>query len=385
MTWFLRIATLLPPALCPADAVVAQALPQTCGALIPGTPIAATNPIAPTILSLGNTTTVQIEILGHSENRGYHSFLQQMLDNRPPLAGVNFVVTNRWIGGHEAYRWAQPGQQGFQRINTMLTQQQHPMIVLGLFSNNITWPIHNATPGVPNFNRFVFNLIDIADHCYNQGNGAAMVYFSSHRYKPANLLPCLNERIAVEHLVSTTAPAGNRHYIKAGPEQHDLHGCCYPTCYAADLSHTNAQGDALMAEAWYNLLWRELRGCASTPFGTGTPGSGGVVPVLVPDGGPPFLGNGAFALGLQDALPNSLAVFGIGGPSPSLSTPLYIQPLASWVAITDPNGTHSLSLPLPTAPTLHGLSLLAQAGALDPLGPFLGFSLTQGVELTLCQ
>ncbi|MEC7582889.1 MAG: hypothetical protein VYE77_01110 [Planctomycetota bacterium] len=375
--WLLAVSLTVP--------LAAQPMPQTCAALVPGTPIAATNPTAPTVLSLGNATTVQIEILGHSENRGYHSFLQQRLDNDPPLAGVNFVVTNRWIGGQEAYRWAQPGQQGFQRINTMLAQQQHPMIVLGLFSNNITWPIQNPTPGVPNFNRFVNNLMDIADHCYNQGNGATMVYFSSHRYKPSNLLPCFNERIAVEHLVGTSAPAGNRHYIKAGPEQHNLHGCCFPTCYAPDMAHTNAQGDALMAEAWYNLLWRELRGCASTPFGSGTPGTGGVVPVLLPDGGVPFLGNGAFALELQEALPNSLAVFGIGGPAPILSTPLLVQPLATWIAVTDLAGELSLSFPLPAAPNLHGVSLLAQAGALDPLGTFLGFTLTQGIELTFCQ
>ena len=379
------LATLCLAALCQPGELTAQTAPQACGALVPGPPILTTPAAASPLASLGNATTVQIEILGHSENRGYDSFLQQRLDSAPPLPGVTFVVTNRWISGHQASQWAQPGQQGFQRINTMLAQQQHPMLVLGLFSNNVTWPIHNPLPGNVNFDRFVNNLTAIADHCYDQGNGAAMVYFSSHRYKPANFLPCLHERVAVEHLVGTTAPASNRHYIKAGPEQHDLHWCCFPTCYAPDLAHTNAQGDALMADAWYNLLWRELRGCATEPVGSGMPGTGAVVPVLSPGGGLPFLGNGGFALTIRDAMPNSLAVLSVGGPSPSLSSPVYVQPLTNWIAVTDLQGQRTLPMPLPADPTFHGLALLAQGGTLDPNGTFFGFALTQGLLMSICQ
>jgi len=372
------LAVLLSPA-----ALRTQGIPDPCGALVAGTPIAATNALAPTMLSLGAATTVQIEILGHSENRAYDTFLQQMLNTAPPLPGVTFVVTNRYIGGHEAYRWVQPGQQGYQRIDAMLLAQQHPMIVLGLFSNNATWPITTPVPGDANFDRFVDNLTDIADHCYDGGNGAAMVYFSSHRYKPSNLLPCFHERAAVEYLVSTVAASSNRHYIKAGPEQHDLHACCYPACYAPDLAHTNAQGDALMARAWYNLLWRELRGCSSEPFGSGTQGSGGVIPILSPVGGQPILGSVTFGLRLHDVVPGALAVFGVGAPASS--TPLLVQPFVSWIASSNVQGEHTLSLALPVDPAFHGVPLFAQAGALDPAGTFFGFALTQGLRFTLCQ
>ena len=47
-------------------------------------------------------------------------------------------------------------------------------------------------------------------------------------------------------------------YIKPGPEQHDLHWCCFPDCYSGDFAHANSRGQALMAEAWFKLLKREL-------------------------------------------------------------------------------------------------------------------------------
>ncbi len=374
-------ARLLTALYCTAS-LTAQTVPNPCGALVPGSPIAAVNSAAPQVLSLGSTNTVQIEILGHSENRGYHTFLQSMLNAAPPLPGVAFVVTNRWIGGHQAYRWATPGTQGHQAIANMLATRQHPTIVLGLFSNNVTFPIQTPAPGNPNFDTFVTNLIDIADHCYDNGAGAAMVYFSSHRYKPANVLPCFHERAAVEHLVGTVAAASNRDWIKAGPEQHDLHWCCHPACYAPDNAHTNAQGDALMAEAWYNLLWRELRGCSTIPLGAGTQGSA-AIPTLSPDGGLPILGNQAFGVRFADGPPNVLVVHGVGGAA--TSSPLLVQPFATLIGVTDGQGEHTWTFGLPSDPSFHGLPLVAQAGVLDGAGTFFGFALTQGLRITLCQ
>ncbi|MCA8952344.1 MAG: hypothetical protein KDE27_22735 [Planctomycetes bacterium] len=364
-------------------AAPAQTIPDPCGALVPGTPIAATNPVAPTPVTLGNATTVQIEILGHSENRGYHTHLQQLLNAAPPLPGVTFVVTNRWIGGHEAWRWATPGQLGYQRIQVMLATRQHPTIVLGLFSNNETYPIANPLPGDPDFDRFVGDLAAIADHAHDNGNGATMVYFSSHRYKPVNMLPAFHERAAVEHLVGAVAPATGRTWIAAGPEQHDLHWCCYPSCYAPDLAHTNAAGDMLMAEAWYALLMRELRECYSEPFGAGTAGTGGTVPILSPSGGFPVLGSATFALTLHDARPNALAVHAVGGPSGT--TPILVQAFVGWIGITDAQGEHVQPLGLPNDPAFHGLSLFAQSGVLDPSGTVSGFATSQGLRINLCR
>ena len=95
------------------------------------------------------------------------------------------------------------------------------------------------------------------------------------------------------------------------------------------------------------------------------------------------MGNSAFGLRLHDVAPNALAVFGVGAPTASL--PLLVQPFVTWIAASNAQGEHTLPLALPADPAFHGLSLLAQAGAIDPAGTFFGFALTQGLRVTLCQ
>lgn len=366
-------------------ALAAQTKPKVCDALVPGTPLSRVNKAAPAVLDLGSTRTVQIEIFGHSENRGYDPFLQQMLDASPPLPGVKFLVRNNWIGGHEAYRWATSGQRGYQTIEARLQARLYPMICLCLFSNNATRPILKPDTTDANFRLFVQNLLDIADHVYNQGKGASMVYFSAHRYKPSNLLPAWYETAATLYMIGE-AERQKKAYIKAGPEQHDLHWCCFPACYASDRAHTNRQGDILMATAWYNLLVRELTGCFSQPFGDGSSGSGGHVPVLGPRSGFPRLGNTSFTLATSAALGGAPLAYLLG--TRKLAGPVLVLPeilLYGVAAGTGPGaGAHALPLPIPPDPALHGLRLETQTAALDS-GAGIGLSFTQGLTLALCR
>lgn len=354
--------------------------PSDCATRFAGTPIPFSNAAAPAMLDLANATTIEISILGHSENRGYHRFLQPLLDQNPPL-GKTYIVTNRFISGHEAWRWATPGQRGYNAIQSMLTNRQHPLIVLGLFSNNVNFPVTAPNVGDPNFVKFAQDLNAIADHAHDGGNGAAMVYLSNHRYKPTNLLPAFHETCAVGHALALAEAAGKT-YVKPGPEQYYLHACCYPSCYAPDNAHTNRSGDELMAEAWYALLVRELTGCAIDSFGTGTPGTGGTIPTLRSGGGFPVAGNSAFELqgGEVRASAPIAYVFGTSRvPGPLL----LINPLVSIGASAAPDGTHALPLPISSDPGVHGTVLHAQLLSIDPAAG-LGISSSQGVTLRAC-
>ncbi|MDP6424768.1 MAG: hypothetical protein QGG14_08490 [Planctomycetota bacterium] len=380
LTMLRRLAPLLL-----ATSLTAQTKPTVCGALIPGTPLAGTNSAAPRIVDLGSAKTIQIEIFGHSENRGYHTFLQPMLDAAPPLAGVKFIVTNNWIGGQEAFRWADPTQRGYRTIDARLRSRAHPMLSLCLFSNNATYPIRKADTTDANFVRFLSNLQSIADHLHANGTGAAMVYFSAHRYKPSNSLSAWLENPAVGHIL-VEAGKQKKGWIKPGPEQHGLHWCCFPSCYANDRAHTNSTGDKLMAEAWYNLLVRELTGCYSEEYGRGATGSGGHWPVLKPVAGFPKVGNANFRLRTSATLGGAPLVYLLGLdklPGPILVNPLVL--LYGAASGSGPgNGTHQLPLPIPNDVGLHGALLQVQTAALDS-GATLGLSFTNGLTLGLCK
>lgn len=359
-------------------------LPITCGALTPGTALAAPNVAAPDVVALPpGTTNVNVVILGHSESRRYHQWLGPLLNQNPPVPGTSYTVVNEYIGGHQAYRWATPGQAGYQRIDTVLSQYaQDPLIILGLFSNNVTFPIQSPTPGNPNFERFLSDLESIVDHLHAGGNGTTMVYLSAHRYKPSNLLPCWYENCAMPELFSRLAAQG-KGYAKPGPEQHQLHRCCFPQCYAPDLAHTNVAGEQLMAEAWYRLLWRELRGCGVDAYGEGSPAAGGSVPILGTAGELSLLGNSSFVLEVDGAVPGAFVFYAVG--TDVGSGPLLVDPITTVIPGGTANaaGVHTLPLPLPAAPSLAGLVAHVQAGFFAP-GTSLGAALTQGLEIRLC-
>ena len=257
------------------------------------------------------------------------------------------------------------------------------MIVLSLTSNNASRPIKRASTSDANFNLFVSNLESIADHYYAAGKGAMMVYFSSHRYKPKNFTPSYLEKCAVGHMISVVAKK-KKAYIKAGPEQHDLHWCCFPGCYANDRAHTNAIGQQLMAQTWYNFLLREMTGAVMEPYGSGTTGSGGFVPVLNPAGGAPNVGNKTFALEVKQALGNANLVYGfgvnkLGGPFlNSLDVLWFVKTGGAGAG----NGSFKLTTGVPADPGLVGVRLFVQGGVVDPAATG-GLALTQGLELVI--
>ncbi len=240
--------------------------PADCAAFTPGTALPFLNAIAAATLDFPSASTIELWIIGHSENRGYHPFLQTLLDNNP-IGGKTFVVRNDWIGGHETWRWATPGQAGYQKIEDHLPELTHPTIALILTSNNAGFPIGMPTHDDANFVKFIDDCESVADHLYDNGNGVAMCYFSSHRYKVSNVLPSYYEKHAVASLVERAEQSG-KDYIKAGPEQHDLHWCFWPEYFAVDQTHTNALGDQLMADTWYHFLGGELApaGFSGDPF-----------------------------------------------------------------------------------------------------------------------
>lgn len=355
--------------------------PAACASLIPGTPLPFANPLAPQALDLQGATAVELHILGHSENRGYDPYLRQMLNQAPPLPGVTFKVTNHWIGGHEAWRWATPGERGYSAIQSLLRNRRDPAIVLGLFSNNKTFPIQSPNYTDPNFVRFVDDLEKIADLLHDSGSGVLMTYFSAHRYKVTNVLPCYYENCGVGQLM-IRGRARSKAYLDAGPEQHDLHWCCFPSCYAADLVHTNQLGDQLMAEAWYNFLVRKLTGCATVPYGEGTAGTGGRIPVLGPTGGFPKVGNTQYGLHTANVLGGAPIAYTLGAAK--LPGPLLVQPIVIVPAAASAAGVHDLPLPIPTNPSLHGGVVRVQTLALDLSAP-LFLAATQGLEVRVCR
>lgn len=356
------------------------ALPEHCDALIPGTPLPWNNAAAPEALTFEPGTHVDLVILGHSENAGYHVPLQALLDADPPLPGVEFTVTNLFIGGTEAWKWAAPGDTGWQQIESLLETFDGPLIALGLFSNNQTFPVTQAAIGDPNYDQFVAELESIADHLWNDGDGALMTYFSAHRYKPSNGMPSWHENCAIQTVMANAEAAGKA-YIKPGPEQHDLHWCCFPDCYAPDDAHTNAAGMQLMAETWYAFLVRELSGCATLPFGSGTPSSTGTTPFLDVAGGFPKLGNPLYRVAIKSAPPLAPVLFAFG--EQQLPGPILVNP--DWYHFglsTNSAGFSLLPLPIPNDPQLGGLTVNVQAAVIDAIPE--GYALTNGLSVTLC-
>ncbi|MCC7397833.1 MAG: hypothetical protein IT455_12280 [Planctomycetes bacterium] len=118
-------------------------------------------------------------------------------------------------------------------------------------------------------------------------------------------------------------------------------------------------------------------------YGSGCPGTGGLVPALSATGSV-ALGSASFTFELNQAAPNSIALF-MGGGSRTLSLlgplPLPIgggctllQSLdANLLFLTSPTGTVTVPFPLPGASTLSGLDLffqwaIADAGSGSPIG-----------------
>ncbi|MGE3171027.1 MAG: ELWxxDGT repeat protein [Planctomycetota bacterium] len=124
------------------------------------------------------------------------------------------------------------------------------------------------------------------------------------------------------------------------------------------------------------------------PYGSGCPGTGGLVP-RVAALGEPTLGNPAFALQVEDGFPGSFAMLALSAAPAYLVAggchyEIALPPLLTILLPTDPAGGATLPLPIPNDPALRGVPLFLQFGVFDPAGSVFGIaSHTHGIELMI--
>lgn len=130
----------------------------------------------------------------------------------------------------------------------------------------------------------------------------------------------------------------------------------------------------LLLPALAALLLPSVR--AQVPYGAGTAGAGGIVPVLTC--GQAWMGNASFSLDVRDALGGAIAIAGVSfarASTPWSGVEVLIDPSPASMALTQilflsgpagVAGAGSASLPLsmaiPVDPSLAGLELFAQVG-----------------------
>ncbi len=368
--WMALVAPSLFAQACPeAD------LPLNCDRLVPGTPLPFENTSAPPRLELPDSEVIELVIVGHSESRGYDDTLAELLEQRPILPNVRFQVRNEFIGGAEAWQWTEPGLRGYDRLQQIYEEVSHPMIVLGLFTNNRNFPIEEPSAQDPDYLRFVDHLEVIADSLHD--NGAIMVYFSAHRFKVGSAEVVWNENCTVGRLMKEAGRKG-KDYIKPGPAQHDLHWCYFPEFYDEDLVHTNDAGDELMAQTWYNFLVWELTGQSAVPYGVGKPTENRDYPALRPSS-TKFPQRGIF-YDLTTTEVNNNRVFYFFGGEPGDGNTVLVNPFYVVVDPAIPGQDHVLNMWLPDDPLMDGFTLYVQSGFQDALVSH-GLALSQGLAM----
>ncbi|MDF1799866.1 MAG: hypothetical protein P1V81_11870 [Planctomycetota bacterium] len=140
-----------------------------------------------------------------------------------------------------------------------------------------------------------------------------------------------------------------------------------------------------------------LRRCASSfAYGAGTPGAGGVTPVLETNG-LPTIGTTNYTFLVDEAVGGSIAILGVAGTPlvsgfPLLGGTLFLDPLNTFLMKTIPlggsagvpgTGSGSLAVTIPVGIVLPGWEFYAQAVVIDPAAP-AGFSMTQAVAFQAC-
>lgn len=111
-------------------------------------------------------------------------------------------------------------------------------------------------------------------------------------------------------------------------------------------------------------------------WGAGCPGTGGIVPAIT-NASWPIIGNAAFGVAIDHALPSSLAVVfwnttsanvPLSGCDVLVAAPINVQP----VVFLDAAGVGTSPFPIPNDPTLASVDVFFQSLVIDPNGPFLG-------------
>jgi ELWxxDGT repeat protein len=137
-----------------------------------------------------------------------------------------------------------------------------------------------------------------------------------------------------------------------------------------------------------NELWAMVSMACSVPFGTGCPGTGGIVP-RISGVGQPTVGNAAYAMQVTQGFPSSSAVLAFNlfpGELPlGGGCTFYVQLLGVQVYVTptDGMGQGSVTLPVPGTPLVIGVQAFGQFGVVDPMGAFSGISMTSGLKAVI--
>jgi len=129
---------------------------------------------------------------------------------------------------------------------------------------------------------------------------------------------------------------------------------------------------------------RGFGGCGTfAAYGTGTPGTGGVIPTIVGTGCP-LTGN-PIQVTVAGARPNSLGTLNIGDVQ--LGIPIYnivqlTNPLIPVSHFSDATGSYVFTETIPNTGAYAGFTFYFQAGYLDP-GAQIGISATAGVQMDI--
>lgn len=122
-------------------------------------------------------------------------------------------------------------------------------------------------------------------------------------------------------------------------------------------------------------------------YGSGSPGSGGILPHIDIGGGSPYLGNQAFSLEARNALGGAATGLLLGlttASIPVLGVRILVLPIESRFSMASGagpgTGRASYSIPVPSEPSIAGLSVHAQVIVLDPGAP-QGLATTDGLTL----
>ena len=226
-------------------------------AVVPGAPLPGTNPAAPSKPALGDAKVVQIALVGNSLSV-FEGELSNLLNANPP-GGRRYVLSGHRISGGLTRDWiGEPGKEHLDRILAL----PKPMIALVTETNNRAFEIRKAEWRDANYRRFVEQSEKLADLLHAGGKGAAMVYVSAHRYEPDDLKSPANRTILAENKaiadLMTLAGSKKKGHLKPGPAQFELNYVMGLPAYEADKIHLSAEGRALAARCWYEVLKREL-------------------------------------------------------------------------------------------------------------------------------
>lgn len=170
---------------------------------------------------------------------------------------------------------------------------------------------------------------------------------------------------------------------------HDLHLTPTSPCVGASQLAANvaADFDGQPRTTTIDIGADEFSGALATAVGAGCAGSGNLTPAMTSNW--PFLGNGSFALFLDDLPPGAIAVlFGSVGLSPTPipfggGCTIYLAPatLTSLTAVlAGPVGTASVGFQLPANPAFVGVNLGYQSLVLDAGAP-IGLTFTNALDV----